>query len=228
MSVQRLDRVLVNRGVGSRREVQALCREGRVVVDDEILEDPAIKIDVDAEIYIDGEEWEQAPRIALYHKPVGVLSSMSDDWGREDLSDVLPYSWQVAMHPVGRLDADSSGLLLFSADGQFTQRMLHPRHQIPRAYIATVEGEVDEESLRERLAAGIEISDGVFSADLIRVDGQDLEVEVLEGKYRMVRRILANAGHPVTALHRIRYGDYELGDLPPGAVVAAEDEPGQE
>lgn len=224
MSVQRLDRVLVGRGVGSRREVQGLCRQGRVVVDGEVVENPSTKIAEDAEIYVDGEEWAKAPRIALFHKPLGMLSSMSDDWGRDDLSEVLPLSWRQAMHPVGRLDADTSGLLLFSSDGQFTQRMLHPRHQIPRTYIATVEGEIDEESLRDRLAAGIETSEGVFPANLLRVEGNELEVEVHEGKYRMVRRILANAGHPVTALHRIRYGDFELGDLPVGHIVAAPEE----
>lgn len=224
MSKQRLDRVLVGRAIGTRKEVQALCREGRVVVDGEIIDNPATKVFVDAEIYVDGEEWEMAPRIALYHKPVGVLSSMDDNWGREDLSDVLPFSWRAAMHPVGRLDADTSGLLLFSSDGQFTQRMLHPRHQIPRTYIATVEGQIDEESLRARLAAGIETSEGVFPANLLSVSGQDLEVEVQEGKYRMVRRILANAGHPVLALHRIRYGDFELGDLAPGQIIAADDD----
>lgn len=226
MSVQRLDRVLVGRNVGTRRVVQRICREGRVVVDGEVLDDPSMKIDVDAEIYVDGEEWEAAPRVALYHKPVGVLSSMADDWGREDLSEVLPFSWRAAMHPVGRLDADTSGLLLFSSDGQFTQRMLHPRHQIRRAYLASVEGDIDEEALRARLRAGVETSEGIFPAELISVDGDVLEVEVQEGKYRMVRRILANAGHPVTALHRIRYGDFELGDLAPGEVIAADaDEP---
>jgi len=126
-------------------------------------------------------------------------------------------------HPVGRLDADTTGLLLFSRCGDLTHRLLHPKYVIEREYVATVENPVHEAWLREKLHAGVETVEGgeplVVTANLISVDGQDVRLTVTEGKYRMVRRILANCGHPVVALHRVRYGEVPLPDIEEGDAV---------
>jgi 23S rRNA pseudouridine2605 synthase len=132
------------------------------------------------------------------------------------------------MHPVGRLDADTTGLLLFSRDGDLTHRLLHPRFVVEREYLAEVEHPIDAAALGAQLAEGVEtIEEGeslVVQAQLLEVIGQTVRLVVTEGKYRMVRRVLANAGHPVVALHRVRYGEVRLDalELEEGDAVAIE------
>lgn len=216
--MERIDKILARRNVGSRQDAQRLCRQGRVWVNDVQIRDPGTKIPSESVIVVDGKPNKEAPMFAMYHKPAGVQSTMDDNWGRESLAEVLPEEWRGALHPVGRLDADTTGLLMFCSDGQLTQKLLHPRHAIEREYIATVEGAIHKNALREILAAGVETAEGTFSARLEEVWGQTIRVVVSEGKYRMVRRVLNNAGHPVVSLHRIRYGDFRIGDLEEGRV----------
>jgi 23S rRNA pseudouridine2605 synthase len=127
----------------------------------------------------------------------------------------------LGLHPVGRLDADTDGLLLFSADGALTQRLLHPRRAIPRTYLATVEGSPGD-ALRAALAAGVRTADGVFGGEVLSIEGDQVTVRVTEGKHRMVRRMLANAGHGVVALRRLAYGPFVLGDLAVGGLAVAD------
>ena len=176
--------------------------------------------------------------------------------GRPNLEDTLPPRLAKLFHPVGRLDADTTGLLLFSIDGQLTQRLLHPSGNVQREYLATVElegegeggkGTFDEAQLREKLKQGVETADGTYPAELLGVseatrkeqdekekdeeegEGKNtngllvLRVGVAEGKHRMVRRLLANAGYPVVGLHRVRYGRVELGSLVEGEIVEIDD-----
>lgn len=139
---------------------------------------------------------------------------MGDPLNRTSLAEVTPPEWRrMGLHPVGRLDADTTGLLLFSSDGKLTQRLLHPKNEISREYEARVEGDASDPTLAERLAAGVETSEGTFPAMLLEQSEERVRLSVTEGKYRMVRRILANCGHPVTALHRVRYGEVRLGEL---------------
>jgi len=193
----------------------------------------------------------------LYHKPKWVLSVTSDPMGRPCLDEsVIPNG----MHPVGRLDYDSSGLLLFSSSGALTQRLLHPKHQISKVYEVVVTNRVDETKLRDQLNSGVKTGEGIHTADLLSVsyfaeqevsslldsvrkgipshyNQTDLEqrgyldifqatalstvtVRVQEGKYRMVRRMLANCGHPVVSLVRQQFGEISLGDLPEGKLRA--------
>ena len=222
--MERLDKLLASRGVGSRQEVRTLCRRRRVSVNGKVITDSSTKVDPAATISVDGELLEQLPRIVLYHKPVGVISTMHDDWERQDLGNVLPDRWRLKLHPVGRLDADTSGLLLFSSDGQITQRLLHPRRGVEREYLATVEGSPQLESLGAVLAEGVETAEGIVQSRLEWVEGDRVRVVVTEGKHRMVRRMLNNAGFPVLELHRLRYGGFELGDLEVGEFLVATDE----
>lgn len=211
----RLDHLLVDRGHGSRRTVTALIRDGAVQRDGVVLTDPATDVPDDVVLVVDGEPSARLPWLLAWHKPVGVLSTLRDPWGREGLERALPEAWR-GYHPVGRLDQDTSGLLLFSRDGALTQWLLHPKRAVPRTYVATVE--VDPApGLADLLASGVPTAEGTFTAKVESVVGRDVTLTVTEGKHRMVRRMLANAGAPVAALHRVRYGPIALGDLPVGA-----------
>jgi 23S rRNA pseudouridine2605 synthase len=146
-----------------------------------------------------------------------VLSTLRDPWGREGLESALPPQFAGRFHAVGRLDKDTSGLLLFSRDGKLTQFLLHPRRQIPRTYRATID--VDPPAgLQAQLAEGVETALGRFAGTVESIEGRVVQLVVREGKHRMVRRMLHNAGASVIALHRIRYGSCALGDLDEGQV----------
>lgn len=192
------------------------------MVGEEIERNSSRKVDPTTPIFVDGELIEEVPLFLMYHKPEGVHSTMKDNLGRPDLSGVLPEAWMGELHPVGRLDAETTGLLMFCADGKYTQRLLHPRRAIEREYVAQVEGEVHEAELRETLAAGVKTSDGVVCADVVEAADTTVRLIVREGKHRMVRRLLANVGHPVVELHRVRYGEFVLGGLQPGQWRALE------
>lgn len=228
----RLERVLSNRGHGSRSEVAVLVRQGRVRVEGKVLRSPSEKIPANAVVTVDGLEVGAVPLLVAYHKPLNVLSSMGDPMGRPSLKEAVPLAWErMGLHPVGRLDADTTGLLLFSSDGALTHRLLHPSGGVEREYRAVVEGDATRPGLREELSAGVETSDGTFPAILLDAQLLDenaveagggeaqpavtsvVRVMVTEGKYRMVRRILANTGHPVLDLHRVRYGAVVLDEL---------------
>ncbi len=155
--------------------------------------------------------------LALFHKPVGVQSTVGDPWGRRSLSTVAEELLSAGLHPVGRLDAETDGLLLFARDGRVTQHLLHPKRAIPRVYVATVTPAPDPSALTATLAAGAPTSEGTFTAELRACDGDRVTLAVTEGRHRMVRRMLANAGHPVVALRRIAFGPFELGELAPRA-----------
>ncbi|KAM3577886.1 hypothetical protein VYU27_000427 [Nannochloropsis oceanica] len=253
----RLDRLLANRGVGSRTEVTVLVRRGKVALQNgEVIKDPKFHLPSTALLFVNQEPIRPLPLLVAYNKPLGVHSTMGDPMGRPNLEDTLHPRLAKLFHPVGRLDADTTGLLLFSIDGQLTQRLLHPSGNVQREYLATVElgdeGEggkdkFDEAKLRETLKQGVETADGTYPAELLGVseaikkeivekeeeDGEEggektkgllvLRVGVSEGKHRMVRRLLANAGYPVVGLHRVRYGRVELGDLAEGEIVEIDD-----
>ena len=225
----RLDRLLVSRGLGGRREIQRLIKRGLVSAEGEVLYRPEMKVDGDIKLMVAGTSSNSLPSLLAYHKPLGQLSTLRDPWGRQGLDQVLPETWRGVFHPVGRLDADTSGLLLFSSDGALTQRLLHPKRSIPRTYQAHIH--TLPHDLESRLVRGVETSLGSFTAHLeqmseLRDDDHKpagaesavavIELTVCEGKYRMVRRMLHNAGASVLALHRLRYGSISLGSLEVG------------
>lgn len=223
--MMRLDRLLVDRGFGSRKQVTKIIRQRRVTKDGEVLSDPKTKVAEDATLEVDGEESVPWPVLIAYHKPVGVLSSYGDNWGRETLSDVLGAKWlDAGFHPVGRLDKETSGLLLFSRVGRVTQHLLHPRRALPRTYQATSEVDLPE-GLVSHLESGVQTSQGTFQGRVEGVEGRCVTLTVQEGKHRMVRRMMANAGAPLGDLHRIAYGTVQLGELAAGAIrVVTEEE----
>ncbi len=210
----RLDDWLLDAGRGPRRDIVAACKAGRVAIDGARPRSAAQEVPLGAQVTWDGVAVARLPALLAWHKPVGVLITLDDPWGREGLDDVAPPApWDaVTWHPVGRLDRDTSGLLLFSRLGALTQWLLHPRRAVPRTYVARV-SPPPEPGLVERLASGVDTAEGRVVASPVTLDGDAVTLTVREGKYRMVRRMLANAGHPVDALHRLSYGAVDLGDL---------------
>lgn len=211
--VARLDRRLADLAGLSRREATVAIRRGRVSVAGEVVTEPTSR--AEGPLCLDGEVLVVPPRLAAFHKPLGVHSTVADDHGRPCLGTAARELLDLGLHPVGRLDADTDGLLLFSADGALTQRLLHPKRAFPRVYVATVDP-APRATLAEVLRAGVETADGVFTGEVLALDGDRVTLSVTEGKHRMVRRMLANAGHPVVALRRLSYGPYALGELAPG------------
>ena len=136
----RLDHLLVSRGLGNRRDIQKLIRRGYVSCDGSVLNNPSDQVKVNISLMVDGVLSEPLPELLAYHKPIRQLSTLRDPWGRNGLDYVLPKQWRESLHPVGRLDADTSGLLLFGSNGSLTQYLLHPKRLLPRRYRAVVAG----------------------------------------------------------------------------------------
>jgi 23S rRNA pseudouridine2605 synthase len=218
----RLQRVLAAAGLGSRRACEELIEEGRVEVDGAVVTKQGMRVDPDrAVIKVDGMRIASAPdRVYLaLNKPRGVLSTMHDDRGRPALSDYVPERKARLFH-VGRLDADTEGLLLLTNDGELAHRLAHPSYGVTKTYLAEITGPVARD-VGKRLRVGIELEDGLVQADSFRlVDtvGNRVMVEVVlhEGRKHIVRRMLAEVGHPVARLVRTDFGPVSLGSLKPG------------
>ena len=207
-------------GVASRRHAERLVTSGRVFVGGSRVTDPAHDVSEADEVTVEGKRISLQPHeYHLLHKPPGVVSTAHDPEGRPKVVDLVPS--QVRLYPVGRLDADSSGLILLTNDGPLANRLTHPSFEVEKAYRAAVEGEVASEAI-ERLRQGVQLDDGMTSParvmELSRTpSGSVLEVVIHEGRKRQVRRMLEAVGHPVRSLERVRFGPLELGDLKPGA-----------
>ena len=210
----RLDQLLVSRGWGSRKDVHKLIRRGRVRILDEVIRIPKFKLNAESDVWIDDQHSTPTPQLIMYHKPLHVLSTYRDPWGRAGLDTILPAQWRTLFHPVGRLDADTTGLLFFSRDGQITHKLLHPKNEIPRTYRAHVHAVPDH--LTTTLAEGVQTALGNFKGQITQIQDHHVTLTVREGKHRMVRRMLHNAGASVLALHRLSFGNIDLGDVEEG------------
>ena len=220
----RLQKVLAAAGVGSRRHCEELIGAGRVEVDGEVVRRFGARVDPKHQVIrVDGRRIpasEDLVYVAL-NKPAGVLTSMSDSRGRKTMTDLLGDIAERLFH-VGRLDYDTEGLMLLMNDGELAHRLAHPRFGVPKTYLADVPGPVPKD-LGRRLISGIELEDGVASADKFRVVEQVggralVEITLHEGRKHIVRRMLATAGHPVTRLVRTQVGPVSLGSLRPGTT----------
>lgn len=218
---ERLQKVLARAGVASRRQVEQLMTAGRVSVDGRPATELGLRVLPGAVIHVDGLRIRTETELGYFalHKPRGVVSSMHDEQHRPALADLLPGGYPGLFH-VGRLDADTEGLILLMNDGDLGHRLAHPRWEVPKTYVAEIAGPVPRD-LGRRLREGLELDDGVAAADSFAVvdsaPGKALvEVVVHEGRNRLVRRLLETAGHPVRRLVRTRFGDVGLGQLRPG------------
>ncbi|HEY2282507.1 MAG TPA: pseudouridine synthase [Solirubrobacteraceae bacterium] len=215
----RLAKHLALAGVASRRAAEALIAGGRVVVDGEIVTDPARDVAESERVEVDGEVVSGAERRVVYalHKPLGVVSTARDTHGRPTVVELVPAEG-LRLYPVGRLDADSSGLILLTNDGELANRLTHPRYEVSKTYLARVGGGRVGEGAMRALRAGVRLEDGLTApARARRVRSDAIELTIHEGRNRQVRRMCEAVGHPVLALERIGFGPLRLGDLAPGA-----------
>jgi len=211
----RLNAYLARAGVASRRGADELIKAGRVTVNGEPGE---LKTFVGANdvVSLDGERLQpQELAYVLLHKPAGVVTTARDPQGRRTVVDLVDHPVRVV--PVGRLDADTTGALLLTNDGDLAHRLAHPRYEVDKVYEVEVEGELDDAALA-RLRDGVDLDDGrTAPAQARHLGPTTLELAVHEGRKHQVKRMLAAVGHPVTRLHRSRYAGLGLEGLEPGA-----------
>ena len=218
----RLQKVLANRGVASRRVAEQMIVEGRVRVNGLVVTELGRRIYPETDLVdVDGTaiQLDESKRYVILNKPIGVVSSMSDDRGRPDLRQYAK-DWDERLYNVGRLDADTSGLLVLTNDGDLAHVLAHPSFGVTKVYIAKVEGQVLPQTI-QRLIRGVDLEDGRIAADKARLldasRGESLvELTLHSGKNRIVRRMMAEVGHPVVELVRRQFGPLHLGTLPVG------------
>jgi 23S rRNA pseudouridine2605 synthase len=218
----RLQRVLAQAGYGSRRACEEIIAAGRVSVDGRAITEQGLRVDpARAVVHVDGMRVATAPGLVhlALHKPRGVLSAMSDSRGRQTVADLVGERAQRLFH-VGRLDADSEGLLLLTNDGELAHRLMHPSYAVAKTYLAEVIGPVARDVGR-RLRDGVELDDGPVRVDAFRLVGSagnrvQIELVLHEGRKHVVRRLLAEVGYPVQRLVRTAVGPVLLGSLKAG------------
>jgi 23S rRNA pseudouridine2605 synthase len=222
----RLQKVLAGAGVGSRRACEELIAAGRVSVDGEVVREQGRRVDPETVVvHVDGMRVTTASnRVYLaLNKPKGMVSAMSDAEGRPTVGDLVADRRERLFH-VGRLDADTEGLLLLTNDGELAHRLSHPSFNVPKTYLAQVIGPVQRD-VGKRLRAGVLLEDGPVKVDSFRLidsAGNKVLVEVVlhEGRKHIVRRLLAEVGHPVQSLVRTAVGPVQLGSQRPGRLRA--------
>ncbi|WP_375055426.1 23S rRNA pseudouridine(2605) synthase RluB [Zobellella sp. DQSA1] len=216
---EKLQKVLARAGKGSRREIEALISQGRVSVNGNVAH-LGDRVTGNEQIRVDGHSVETQPqaeiicRVLAYHKPEGEVSTRKDPEGRPTVFDRLPKLQGARWVAVGRLDVNTSGLLLFTTDGELANRLMHPRHEIDREYAVRVFGEVDEAML-QRLRKGVMLEDGMARFETLKYSGGEgmnhwFHVTLKEGRNREVRRLWESQGVQVSRLIRVRYGKIEL------------------
>lgn len=231
----RLQRFLARAGVASRRGSEDLMTAGRVTVNGAVATELGTKVDVDRDVVeVDGHRvrLDQGAVYLMLYKPTGYLTTMSDPQGRPCVADLVPRDRFPGLFPVGRLDRDTTGLLLFSTDGDFSQDLLHPSKHVYKTYRALVDGTLTDRDL-EPLRRGIELDDGLCQPALCRIiTGREasevapqgikpgttaVEVVIREGRKNQVKRMLGKIHHPVIRLHRSNFGGVELEGVAKGS-----------
>ena len=221
---ERLQKVMAAAGVASRRVCEDYIAQGRVSVNGELVVEPGRRVDLSDEVALDGVaiQLDTSKRYVMLNKPTGVVSTMKDENGRPDLRQYTK-RYDERLYNVGRLDAETSGLLLLTNDGELANVLAHPRFGVEKTYIAKVRGSVSAPVLR-RLKEGIELDDGPIAADAARLLGNPVggysmvELTLHSGRNRIVRRMLAAVEHPVVELVRRSFGPLHLGTLAAGDV----------
>ena len=222
----RLQKLLAGAGWGSRRACERLITEGRVQVDGHVVTELGVRVDPRGQVvHVDGSRvvLDESRVYLAFNKPLGVVSTMSDERGRPSLSDYVGDRAERLFH-VGRLDADTEGLLLLTNDGDLAHRLQHPAYAVPKTYVAQVPGPVPRD-LGKRLRAGVQLDDGPMTVDSFRLidslPGKAIvELVLHEGRKHVVRRLLQEVGHPVLALARVQVGPVRLAELRPGRTRA--------
>lgn len=216
---ERLQRVLAARGVASRRKSEELIREGRVTVNGKVVTELGTRVDPNASIKVDGKVVrKQAHRYVVLNKPSGFITTKSDERDRATVMELVPD--RPPLTPVGRLDRDTEGLLLFTNDGEVANRVMHPRYQLTKEYVVTTPVKPPESTMR-KVRDGVEIDGKLVQPHEFRImretrNGVLLSIVIHEGMNRVVRRMMEDAGIEVTALRRERIGPLSIAGIPRG------------
>lgn len=211
--MERLQKILAQAGIASRRKSEQLILEGRVEVNDKVVTELGVKADPEKDVIkVNGKPIKQERKVyLLFHKPKGVITALSDPKGRKTVADFLK-NVPERVYPIGRLDYDTEGLLLLTNDGEFAQAMMHPSSEIPKTYFASLKG-IPHGSVLEKLQAGIKLDDGMTApAEVEYVDVKPdrnesvISITIHEGRNRQVRRMFEAVSYPVHKLRRVKYG----------------------
>lgn len=217
--MERLDKFLCDSGLGTRSQVKLLLKTGRVIVDGRAEKDGSRKIDPQCQqIALDGEVLGGKRRlVVMLNKPAGYVTA-TEDAQQKTVMELLPRQWaHLDLKPVGRLDKETEGLLLFTNDGDLLHRLISPKQEVPKIYYARHEGQAGQTDI-EAFRAGLTLRDGTVCrpAELTALNPGESLIQVCEGKYHQVRRMMASRGMTVTYLERRQEGSLTLGDLPRG------------
>ncbi|HEU4599950.1 MAG TPA: pseudouridine synthase [Solirubrobacterales bacterium] len=211
----RLAKFLAHGGVASRRKAEEIIAKGVVTVGGEVVTDPARDVEEGEDVRVNGAPVAAEPReVWMVNKPVGVVSTAREPGSRPAVVELV--ETDARLYPVGRLDADSTGLLLLTNDGELANQLTHPRYEVPKAYGAQLRDPVSDRDL-ERLRKGVTLEDGPTAPTPVRrLGAREIEIVLREGRNRQVRRMLEAVGNRVVALRRVSFGPLDLGDLPEG------------
>lgn len=211
----RLAKFLAHAGVASRRRAEEIIAAGRVRVDGEVVTDPARDVTESAEVRVDGRPVRvEETEVWAVNKPVGVVSTAREPGSRPAVVELV--TSPARLYPVGRLDVDSSGLILLTNDGALANRLTHPRYEVPKTYRARLARPIADREIAA-LARGVRLEDGPTApAEVRRLGRDEIEIVLREGRNRQVRRMAEAVGNRVTTLHRIAIGSLRLGRLAPG------------
>ena len=220
--LERLQKRIANSGYTSRRKAETLIVDGKVKVNGEVTTELGTKVKPSDTIEVEGIKLEQEDKLyILFYKPSQVITSVSDDKGRTVVTDYFK-ELNTRIYPVGRLDYDTSGLLLLTNDGEFTNLMTHPRYKIQKKYVAKLKGYLMREEVKA-LEKGIKLEDGLTQPATVKVKNQDkeknttlVEITITEGRNRQVRRMFEHFGHTISKLQRVEFGPLNLKGLNAG------------
>lgn len=220
--LERLQKRIASSGYTSRRKAETLITDGKVKVNGQVVTELGTKVSNSDTVEVEGIKLEQEDKIyILFNKPAQVITSVSDDRGRKVVNDYFK-DIETRIYPVGRLDYDTSGLLLLTNDGEFTNLMTHPRYHIKKKYVAKLKGYLMREEVKA-LEKGIELEDGFTQPAQVKVKNQDkdknttlVEITISEGRNRQVRRMFEHFGHQVSKLTRIQFGPLDIKGLNAG------------
>lgn len=220
--MERLQKRIANSGYTSRRKAELLIEEGKVKVNGETVTELGTKVKTSDTVEVEGIKLEQEDKLyILFYKPAQVITSVSDDKGRKVVTDYFK-ELDTRIYPVGRLDYDTSGLLLLTNDGDFTNLMTHPRYKIKKKYVVKLKGYLMREEVKA-LEKGVKLEDGVTQPATVKIKNQDkeksttlVEITITEGRNRQVRRMFEYFGHEVSKLQRIEFGPLNLTGLNAG------------
>jgi 23S rRNA pseudouridine2605 synthase len=214
----RLAKYLAHAGVASRRTSETIIADGRVTVDGAVITDPARDVDDSKAVKVDGRRVKTAGHeriVYLVNKPANVVSTVKDPQHRRTIVSLVPS--EERLYPVGRLDYDTTGLILLTNDGDLAHKLTHPKFEVPRTYRARIANTPINEPAMRALRDGVELEDGVTAPALVRrISANHIELTIREGRKRQVKRMFEAVGHPVKALERVAFGPLKLGGLAVG------------